>query len=170
MKLLGSHAIHGSYVTCCETSLSWTGKTHNMYRFFCKKEKLLSTFCNNLFVAREVDSWVAKHARSLFNSFCSNVANQVERFSCTFYRTFTMSAKGRKHADRAFIRGWGLIIGCIFYLKVNLFITGGLWGGGGELISGGLPHYRNVFLFRFSFTVSRSPKTGRGACARQIGC
>ena len=42
-----------------------------------------------------------------------------------------MSAKGRKHADRAFIREWGLIIGCIFYLKVNLFITGGLWGGGG---------------------------------------
>ena len=83
-----------------------------------------------------------------------------------------MGAKGRKHADRAFIRGWGvgaLIIGCIFYLKVNLFITGGLWGGG-ELISGGLPHYSNVFLFRFSFTVSRSPKTGRGACARQIGC
>ena len=75
MKLLGSHAIHGSYVTCCETSLSWTGKTRNMYRFFCKKKKLLSTFCNNLFVAREVDSWVAKHARPLFNSFCSNVAN-----------------------------------------------------------------------------------------------
>ena len=69
----------------------------------------------------------------------------------------------------ALLSGGGLIIGCIFYLKVNLFITGGLWGGG-ELISGGLPHYRNVFLFRFSFTVSRSPKTGRGACARQIGC
>ena len=31
--------------------------------------------------------------------------------------------------------GGGLRIGCIFYLKVNLFITGGLWGGG-ELISG----------------------------------
>ena len=28
-------------------------------------------------------------------------------FSCTFYRTFTMGVKGRKHADRAFIRGGG---------------------------------------------------------------
>lgn len=48
----------------------------------------------------------------------------------------------------------GLIIGCIFCLQVNLFITGGLLGGGGELISGCLRHYWNVFLFRFSFTVS----------------
>ena len=30
----------------------------------------------------------------------------------------------------ALLSGGGLIIGCIFYLKVNLFITGGLWGGG----------------------------------------
>ena len=28
------------------------------------------------------------------------------------------------------VGGGGLIIGCIFYLKVNLFITGGLWGRG----------------------------------------
>ena len=39
MKLLGSHAIHGSYVTCWKTSLSWASKTRNMYRFFCKKKK-----------------------------------------------------------------------------------------------------------------------------------
>ena len=103
--------------------------------------------------------------------FAAMLQIKLNVFSCTFYRTFTMGVKGRKHADRAFIRGWGwgLIIGCIFYLQVNLFITGA-YGGGGGLISGGLPHYRNVFLFRFSFTVSRSPKTGRGACARQIGC
>ena len=31
----------------------------------------------------------------------------------------------------ALLSGGGLIIECIFYLKVNLFITGGLWGGGG---------------------------------------
>ena len=36
-KLRASHAIHGSYVTCCKTSLSWGGKTRNMHRFCCKK-------------------------------------------------------------------------------------------------------------------------------------
>ena len=55
-----------------------------------------------------------------------------------------------------------------FLFKGKFVYNGGPMGG--ELISGGLPHYRNVFLFRFSFTVSRSPKTGRRACARQIGC
>ena len=29
-----------------------------------------------------------KRATSLFNSFCSNVAKEVERFCCPFYRTF----------------------------------------------------------------------------------
>ena len=82
-----------------------------------------------------------------------------------------MSAKGRKHADRAFIRGLGAYNRMYFLFKGKFVYNGGpMGGGGGELISGGLPHYRNVFLFRFSFTVSRSPKTGRGACARQIGC
>ena len=37
IKLRGSHAAHGSYVTGCKTSLLWTGKAHNMYRFCCKK-------------------------------------------------------------------------------------------------------------------------------------
>jgi len=31
---------------------------------------------------------VEKRATSLFNSFCSNVAKEVERFCCPFYRTF----------------------------------------------------------------------------------
>ena len=30
ITLRGSHAIHGSYVTSCKTSLPWAGKTHNM--------------------------------------------------------------------------------------------------------------------------------------------
>ena len=164
MKLLGSHAIHGSYVTCCETSLSWTGKTRNMYRFFCKKKKLLSTFCNNLFVAREVDSWVAKHARSLFNSFCSNVANWVERF--TVHLQWVRRAG---NMQIALLSGGGAYDRMYFLFKGKFVYNGGPMAGG-ELISGGLPRYRNVFLFCFSFTVSRSPKTGRGACARQIGC
>ena len=104
IKLRGSHAIHGSYVTCCKTCLSWAGKTRNRYRCLCKK-RLFSSYCNYLFVAREVDSWVAKHERPLFNSFCSNVANQVDRFCCTFYRTLTMGTMDRKHAVGAYIRG-----------------------------------------------------------------
>ena len=37
MKLHGSHAILGSYVSCCKTSLPWVGKTSNMGRFCCNK-------------------------------------------------------------------------------------------------------------------------------------
>ena len=33
--------------------------------------------------------WVVKRATSLFNSFCSNVAKQVARFCCPFFRTLT---------------------------------------------------------------------------------
>ena len=36
-KLRASHAIHGSYVTCCKTSFSWDGKTRNIHRLCCKK-------------------------------------------------------------------------------------------------------------------------------------
>ena len=36
--------------------------------------------------------WVVKHATSLFNSFCSNVANKVARFCCPFYRTLRFRA------------------------------------------------------------------------------
>jgi len=37
IKLRGSHAIRGIYVTCCNTSLPWASKTRNMYRFCSKK-------------------------------------------------------------------------------------------------------------------------------------
>ena len=38
VNLRVSHAAtHGSYVTCCRTSLPWAGKTRNMYRF-CRKK------------------------------------------------------------------------------------------------------------------------------------
>ena len=48
---------------------------------------------------------------------------------------------------------WVLVSGgCIFYLQVDRFITGSLWGG--ELISGGLRHYGSDFLSRLFFTVS----------------
>ena len=43
IKLPGSDAVHGGYVTCCKTSLPWAGKTCNKYtsccppKFFCIK-------------------------------------------------------------------------------------------------------------------------------------
>ena len=47
MKLHGSHAIHGIYVTCCKTSLPWACKARNVWDFVVKKIELLSTVCNN---------------------------------------------------------------------------------------------------------------------------
>ena len=54
IKFRGRHAIHGSYVTCCKTSLPWAGKKRNMYRFCCKSrttlyflQQIFAT-CNNL--------------------------------------------------------------------------------------------------------------------------
>ena len=38
INLLGNHAIHGIYVTCCKTSLPWVGKTRNKYGLFCCKK------------------------------------------------------------------------------------------------------------------------------------
>ena len=47
--------------------------------------------CNSAtwFVGRQVWTWVEQRAASLFNSFCSNVENQVARFCGAFYLTFT---------------------------------------------------------------------------------
>ena len=54
IKFRGRHAIHGSYVTCCKTSLPWAGKTRNMFRLCCKSrttlyflQQIFAT-CNNL--------------------------------------------------------------------------------------------------------------------------
>ena len=92
MKLRGSHTIDGNCVTCCETSLPWAGKTHNIYRFFtsksfwCKKYKYSLLSARTGFVAsRQVDSWVVKPATSLFI-----IAKQVARFCCPFYRIFRL--------------------------------------------------------------------------------
>ena len=49
----------------------------------CEKKNLAT-----LFVARQVRTWVLKHATSLFNTFCSNVAKQVAR-RCLFNRTLS---------------------------------------------------------------------------------
>ena len=92
IKLRGSHAIHGSYVTCSKTSLPWAGKTRNMYRF-CRKKKnysLLSAtnLCNlqqaDLLQDRFECGWYIN--TSLFNLFCTNLSKQdAQLFCCPFY-------------------------------------------------------------------------------------
>ena len=92
IKLRGSHAIHGSYVTCSKTSLPWVDKTSNMCRGLLQKVELLSTFCNKFsqpattwFVARHVWTWVVKRTTSLFNSFCSRMfQNKLHVFVACF--------------------------------------------------------------------------------------
>ena len=90
IKLLGSHAIHGIYVDLLKNKIVWASKTHNMYRFCCKKKNnsLLSFFpqpATTWFVARQFDSWVVNAQRGwLFNSFWSNVAKGDARFCCSF--------------------------------------------------------------------------------------
>ena len=57
IKLRGSHARNGCYVTCCKTNLLWVSRTRNMYRFSAKsrtallfQQQLFATW----FVARQV--------------------------------------------------------------------------------------------------------------------
>ena len=87
--------------------------------------------------------------------FAAMLQIKLNVFSCTFYRTFTTGVKGRKHADRAFIRGWGwgwgLIIGCIFYLQVNLFITGAYGEGGGGAYKRRFTALQECFSFSLLF-------------------
>ena len=50
-----------------------------LYRHFL--QQIFAT-CLTWVVARQVWTWLAKRATSLFNSFCGNVAKQVARFCC----------------------------------------------------------------------------------------
>ena len=55
-----SHAIQGIYVSCCKTSLHWTGKmcSVNMYRFFCKKKNY---FLQQLFpILQQLSEFLAR--------------------------------------------------------------------------------------------------------------
>ena len=40
--------------------------------------------------ARQIWTWVVERATLLFNTFCRNVAKQVARFCCPFYRRFSV--------------------------------------------------------------------------------
>ena len=45
MKLHGSNAIHGIYVTCCKTSLPWVCKARNVWDFVVKKKNRTFLYC-----------------------------------------------------------------------------------------------------------------------------
>ena len=66
MKLHGSHAIHGIYVTCCKTSLPWACKARNVWDCVVKKIELLSTVCNN-FSQSVTTRFVGETRRDRFN-------------------------------------------------------------------------------------------------------
>ena len=73
-------------VTSCKTSLPCAGKT-TCADFVAKR---ITSFCSlqqPSLLQDKVDSWVVKSAKSLFNSFCTNVVNQVASCWCSFYRT-----------------------------------------------------------------------------------
>ena len=74
-------ATHGSYVTCCKTSLPWAAQH---VQIFFQKVEPLSTFCNNFsqpttkwFAAGQV--WFAggESATPLFNFFVSMLQNKL---------------------------------------------------------------------------------------------
>ena len=96
IQLRESHAIHGRYFTCCKTSLRWSGKTRNMYRFCCNKQNYSVLSATTFHKLQQSDllqdmfeSWVVKRTTSLFILFSSNFENQFERFCCASYRSFT---------------------------------------------------------------------------------
>ena len=86
-------ATHGSYVTCCKTSLPWAAQH---VQIFFQKVEPLSTFCNNFsqpttkwFAAGQV--WFAggETRNTAIQLFCINVEKQVALSCFPFYRTFT---------------------------------------------------------------------------------
>ena len=62
----------------CETSLPWAVKTHNIYRFCCKKWRTTLYFLQQPDLLEDIfDSWVIKRKIALFNSCWSNVAKSA---------------------------------------------------------------------------------------------
>ena len=74
-------------VTSCKTSLPCAGKT-TCADFVAKRVTSFCSLQQPSLLQDKVDSWVVKCAKSLFNSFCTNVVNQVASCYCPFYRTF----------------------------------------------------------------------------------
>ena len=89
IKLRGSHAIYGSFVTCCKTSLSLAVNRPSCTEFAA------TLYFRNLqqagLLQDRFDSSVIECITLLFNSFCSNDGEQVTSFRCPFYRTLKVA-------------------------------------------------------------------------------
>ena len=59
-------------------------------RNFIQSEVRICNFQEHDLLQDKFDSWVVKRATTLFNSFNSNVAKQVARFCCQYYRNLTL--------------------------------------------------------------------------------
>ena len=75
----------------CSKCMAWPGGVTSAQ--FCQITSWYSRNSTTWFVARQFWTWVEKGAASLFNSFCSNVENQVARLCCAFYPSFTQCKK-----------------------------------------------------------------------------
>ena len=80
-------------VICGKTSLHWPLKRATCTDFVTKSSTSLYFLqqLSTIFQGR-FDAWVVKHATSLLNSFCSNIAKQATCFFCPFYRGVTLEA------------------------------------------------------------------------------
>ena len=89
IKLCGSKAIHGSYVTYWDkTGLPWAGKTRNIH------SSKLSQLANNLF-RRKACMYVASKTRNIdrFSTRLQQCWKKAARSCCKFYRTFNNRTK-----------------------------------------------------------------------------
>jgi len=90
IKLLGSHAIHGIYVTCWKTKLFGPVKRATCTDFVAKRRTtpFFPSFRNlqqpDLLQDSSIRGWLNAQRGWLFNSFCSNVAKRDARFCCSF--------------------------------------------------------------------------------------
>ena len=141
ITLGGSHAVHGSYVTCCKTSLPWAGKTRNMYRF---SQSLLSitnfrtTACNSLICCQaglKVASWTRIRStatlQNKLHASCTFLLLVLQYLSVSRLRhRYALTEKAWEDAiqrlgnSRLLVRQLGPIVTGTFREKVAMLITG----------------------------------------------
>ena len=141
ITLGGSHAVHGSYVTCCKTSLPWAGKTRNMYRF---SQSLLSitnfrtTACNSLICCQtglKVASWTRIRStatlQNKLHASCTFLLLVLQYLSVSrLCHRYALTEKAWEDAiqrlgnSRLLVRQLGPIVTGTFREKVGMLITG----------------------------------------------
>ena len=114
MKLCGSHAIRGSYFTCCKNKFA-LGRWNTQHVQILMQKGVLSTFCNNLICCKQPGWFVGGKTRNIaiqVVQFCSNVAEQVAQVCCPLYRTFRLwstSVLGSRDLSCA-VSGFGQVL------------------------------------------------------------